>query len=115
MPIDFAKDRADQAFHEPAYLHFVEKRRLDVDLRELRLTVGAQVFVAKTLHDLIVAIEARHHQHLLEQLRRLRQCVELAVMDAGGHQELPRAFRRRFVQDRRLDIDEAVLIEIAPR
>jgi len=45
----------------------------EVDLREFRLTVGAKVFVAEALDDLIVAVEAGDHQELLEELRRLRQ------------------------------------------
>ena len=32
-----------------------------VDLRELRLTVGAQVLVAEAFHDLEVAVESRDH------------------------------------------------------
>ena len=42
---------------------------LDVDLREFRLAICAQIFVAKTSCDLIVTIKARHHEQLLEQLR----------------------------------------------
>ncbi len=65
-----------------ANIELIEKRRLDVDLRELGLAIGAKVLVAEAFDDLIVAVEARHHQHLLEQLRRLRQRVELSVVDA---------------------------------
>ena len=60
---------ADQAFHQLHDLFLVEERRLDVQLREFRLPVGAQVLVAEAAHDLVVAIEARHHQQLLEDLR----------------------------------------------
>jgi hypothetical protein len=35
-------------------------------LGEFGLPVGAQVFVAKTPGNLIITIEARHHQQLLE-------------------------------------------------
>ena len=61
-----------------------EERGLDIDLRELGLAVGAQVFVAEALGDLVVAVEARHHQQLLEQLGRLRQREEHAVVHAAG-------------------------------
>ena len=47
----------------------VQKRGLDIDLGELGLAIRAQIFIAKTLRDLIVAIETRDHQQLLEQLR----------------------------------------------
>ena len=107
--------RADEAFHDLADLELVQERRLDVDLRELRLAVGAQVLVAEALDDLVVAVEARHHQHLLEELRRLRQRVEHAVMDPRRHEELARAFGRRLVEDRRLDVDEAVRVEVLAR
>jgi hypothetical protein len=49
-----------------------------IDLGELGLAVGAQVLVAEAAHDLVVAVEAGNHQQLFEQLRRLRQGVELA-------------------------------------
>src|SRR5688572_9362780 len=39
---------------------------LAIDLGELGLAVGAQVLIAKALHDLQIAIEAGYHQQLLE-------------------------------------------------
>ena len=42
---------------------------LRIELHELVLPVGPEVLVAKTAGDLVVAIDARHHQQLLEQLR----------------------------------------------
>ena len=66
-----------------ADLLLVEERGLDVDLRELGLAVGAQVLVAEALGDLVVAVEAGDHQQLLEQLRRLRQREEHAVVHAA--------------------------------
>ena len=89
------------------------ERHLDVHLRELGLTIGAQVLVAEALADLHVAVHARDHQDLLEQLRRLRQREELAGMHAARHQVVARAFRRGLRQDRRLDLEEAVLVEVA--
>ena len=47
------------------------KRHLEVDLRELVLAVGAQVFVAEAARELVVLLEPRDHQDLLEELRRL--------------------------------------------
>ena len=107
----FREHRAEEVLHELADFELGEERRLDVDLRELGLPIGTQVLVAKTLDDLVVAVEARDHQHLLEKLRRLRQCVELAVMNARRHQELACAFGRGLVQHRGLDVDEPVRIE----
>jgi hypothetical protein len=38
-------------------------------------TIGARILVAKTWRDLEIAIEAQHHDELLELLRRLRRVV----------------------------------------
>jgi hypothetical protein len=65
-------------------LVLVQERGLDIDLGEFRLAVGAQVFVAEALGDLVVAVEAGHHQQLLEQLRRLRQRKELPGCTRDG-------------------------------
>ena len=91
---------------------WLEEGGLDVQLREFRLAVGAQVLVAEAAHDLVVAVEAGHHQQLLEDLRRLRQREELAGVRAARHQVIARAFRRRLGEHRRLDVDEAVLIHV---
>ena len=88
----------------------VDERHLDVELVELaRRAVGARVLVAEAGRDLEVAVEARHHQQLLELLRRLRQRVELAGMNAARHQVVARALGRARGQDRRLELDEALL------
>src|SRR5260221_5599450 len=68
-----------------------------------RRAVGARGFVAKTRRDLEIAVEPRHHDELLELLRRLRQGVELSGMQARRHEKVARAFRRRGGQDRRLE------------
>src|SRR5204863_6052620 len=75
--------------------------------------VGARVLVAKAWRDLEVAVEARDHGELLELLRRLRQRVELAGMQARRHQEVARAFRRGRGQDRRLELEETLLLHAA--
>ena len=89
------------------------ERDLEVDLRELRLPIGAQVLVAEALGDLEVAVHAGDHQDLLEDLRRLRQREELARVDAARHEIVARPFRRRLREDRRLDLEEALLVEVA--
>ena len=62
----------------------VHERHLDVDLRELGLAIDAQVLVAEALHDLEVAVEAGHHEELLEELRALGERVELARRSCGA-------------------------------
>ena len=88
----------------------VDERHLDVELVELAgRPVGARVLVAEAGRDLEVAIEARHHQQLLELLRRLRQRVELARVQAARHEVVARALRRARRENRRLELEEALL------
>ena len=47
----------------------VDEGHLDVELRELRLAVGAQVLVAHAVRELEVPVEAGDHGKLLVQLR----------------------------------------------
>ena len=68
---------------------------LDVELGELGLAVGPQVLVAEAADDLVVALQAAHHQELLEELRALGQRVPGAALQAARHQEVARALGRR--------------------
>ena len=77
----------------------VDERHLQVELRELRLAVGPQVFVAEAAGDLHVAVVAGDHQDLLVELRRLRQGVERAVVHAAGHQVVAGPFGRAAAED----------------
>ena len=87
-----------------------DEGHLEVELVELAgRAVGAGVLVAEAGRDLEVAVEAGHHQELLELLRRLRQRVELAGVHAARHQVVARALRRARGQDRRLELGEARL------
>ncbi len=49
-----------------------------VDLSELGLAVGSQVFVAEAFYNLEVSVHARNHEKLLQGLRRLGQGIELS-------------------------------------
>src|SRR3989344_1552364 len=109
----FLEQLADHPFGDTDDVRLVEEAGLDIDLGEFGLTISSQVFVAETLGDLIVAIEAGHHEQLLEQLRRLRQGKEIAGMGATRHQIVTRTLRRRTAKDRRFDMEEAVLVEVA--
>ncbi|MNH71776.1 hypothetical protein D3C73_239280 [compost metagenome] len=109
----FLEQVADHLLGQAHDLFFIEEAGLDVDLGEFRLTVGTQVFVTEALGDLVVTVEAGHHQQLLEQLRRLRQGEERTGMSTARHQVVARAFRGSTGQDRRLDVEEAVLVQEA--
>jgi len=86
-----------------------DERHFHVELIELAgRAVGARVLVAEARRDLEIAVKAGHHQQLLEELRCLRQRVELAVVNAARHQIVACALRRAARQDRRLVFVEAV-------
>ena len=103
----FSVNVGQQPFDHGQHILAVDKAHLHVELGELRLAVGALVFIAEAARDLEITLDAGHHQQLLELLRALRQGVELARMHAAGHQILARAFGRALEQNRRLDFEEA--------
>jgi len=69
----------------------VEGSSSPVDLGKLRLAVRPQVFVAKAPYDLEVFIEARNHQDLFEELRRLGQRIKRSRIYAAWNQVVARA------------------------
>ena len=101
----------DHAFEHFADFFLAHERGFDVDLREFRLAIGPQVFIAEAFDDLVIAVVASHHQQLLEELRRLWQRKKAAVVHTARHQVIARAFGCRLAQHRRFDVDEAVGIE----
>jgi hypothetical protein len=104
-------DRAAGRSHGLEHLeHLLDgrERELEVDLRELELAIGALVLVAEAARDLEVAVEARDHQELLHDLRRLWQRVERSGLEPARHQEIARALGRALGEDRRLDLEEAL-------
>ena len=102
----------DHVFEQIADFLFTRKRHFTIDLREFRLAIRSQIFVTKTFRNLVITIETCDHQQLFEQLRRLRQCEKFSRIDAGRHKVIACAFRCRFGQHRRFDIDETVFIQI---
>jgi len=112
---DLFPDAGDQLRMDRDHVVDVHEAHLDVDLREFRLAVGPRVLVAEATDDLEVLVDAADHQDLLEQLRRLRQCVEGVAHQAAGHEEIAGAFRRALSQHRRLDLPETLLVKIAAR
>ncbi len=85
---------------------------LEVDLGELGLAVGAQVLVAEAAGDLEVAVEAGDHEDLLEDLRRLRERVELAGVDAAGDEVVARALGGGAGHEGGFDLEEALGDEV---
>ena len=56
-------------FDERHYVLFGDEAHLKVELCELGLAVGAEVFVAEALRYLHIAVAAADHEELLEELR----------------------------------------------
>ena len=106
-----AEEHAGHLLKQLEHILLVHKRHLAVDLRKLRLAVGAQVLVAEALRYLEVAVEASHHEQLLERLRALRERVELPWVHARRHDKVACALGRGPDEDRRLHLDEVLLVE----
>ena len=107
----FFEDGADQLFHQGADFNFVQEAGFNIHLSEFRLTVSTKVFVTEAFNDLVVAVKACAHQHLFEELRRLRQSIEVAVVNTRGNQIVAGAFRSALGEHRSFDVDEAVLVK----
>ena len=107
-----AKHRANQGLGTVLNISLFYKGQLHIQLGELRLAVGAQIFVTEAARNLVVTIHAGHHQQLLENLRRLRQRVELPRVHPAGHQVIARAFRRGLGQDRCLKLGIARRLQV---
>ena len=111
---EFLEDAAQHRLHRVEHVVLGDEAHFDVELVEFAgRTVGAGVLVAEAGGDLEIAVEARHHDQLLELLRRLRQRIELAGMDAARHQEVARALGRGRREDRRLELEEALVLHAA--
>jgi hypothetical protein len=67
------------------YLLLTHERHLQVKLRELGLAIGSQIFVSEAASYLIVSVEAGDHEHLLEELWALRQCIPVTRCKTGWY------------------------------
>ena len=103
---DLARDLDDHRLDEVHDRGLVDEAHLEVELRELGLPVAAEVLVAEAPRDLVVAVDARDHQELLELLRALGQGVDLAGPEPARDEEVAGTFGRRLHEIGRLDLDE---------
>ena len=92
----------------------LDEGHLDLDLGELGLAVGTEVLVAETARHLVVALDAGHHEELLELLGRLGKGVEHSRMDPRGNEVLARALGGALEEDRGLHIHETLAVEVGP-
>ena len=106
-----AHDRLDRG--EDVFLG--DEAHFEIELIELAgRAVGARILVTEAGRDLEIAVEAGDHDQLLELLRGLRQRVEFARMQARRHEKVARAFGRRGGEDRRLELEKALLLHPPP-
>ena len=110
----FFEHRAEHIFGNVEHIIAGDKAHFNIDLRELRLAVAARVFITVAAGNLKIAVKTGDHQYLLVQLRGLRQRIELARIEAGRHQIVARALRRRFNKGRRFNFQEVPRCEVLP-
>ena len=96
---------------ELEHIFLFHERHLTVDLRELGLTVCAQVLITETLGNLEVTVETTDHQQLLQGLGRLRQCIELSWVHTRRHHKVTGTLWGRTNQNRRFYLDEVLAIQ----
>ena len=106
-----AEDTLEHRFDEMEKVVRLHEGSLDINLRELRLAVGAQILVAETTGDLEVLVDTADHQHLLILLGCLRKRVEAPGRHARRDQEVARTLRGALGKDRGLDLPEPLGVE----
>ena len=104
----------DHSLHHILEVLHVHERHLEVQLGELRLTVLTGILITEAPGDLIVAIHTGDHQHLLEELRGLGKRVECSGVYPGGDNIIPGALGSGFSENRCLDLEETILIQVLP-
>ena len=105
------QDLRHDVFHHLQHVIAPHVAHLDVHLGELGLTVGTQVLVAEAARDLVVALHAGAHEHLLELLRALGQRVELAGIRTAGDDVVAGSLRRGVGQNGRLHLKESAFVQ----
>ena len=105
------KDGANHALEQAADFFFAKEGSFNINLGKFWLAVGTQIFVAEAFGDLVVAVVASNHQHLLVDLGRLGQGEEMPVVYAAGHEVVARAFGGGFAQHGGFNVDKAIGIE----
>ena len=109
-----APDLGHQLLGQREHVLLLDEAHLEVELRELERAVGALRLVPPAARDLVVAVEAAAHQQLLVELRALRQRVERPRLEPERDHEVAGALGRRARHRRRLDVEEAALVQEAP-
>ena len=104
----------DRGLHHVEHVLAVDECHLEVELTELELPVGSQVFVPPARRDLVVAVDPADHEELLVELRRLRQHEEAARLQTNRDEEIACALWRPPCKARRPYVDETLLLHRTP-
>jgi len=99
-------------FESAEDIFLVHKGHFAVDLGEFGLPVGPEVFIPETFYNLKIAVISGNHQKLLENLRTLRQGVELMRIHTGRNYEIAGTFRSGFDKHWRLNFNKLLIIKI---
>ena len=91
-----------------------DKGHLHINLGELRLAIGPQVFITEALDDLKIAVKPGDHQELLKQLGGLGQCIEATRIHAAGNEIIPRPFGGAAGEEGGFDLHKAMRGKIVP-
>jgi hypothetical protein len=67
--VHLVPEPTDDRLADVHHVALVDKGHLDVELGELRLPIGPEVFVTEAPDHLVVPLHASDHEQLLEQLR----------------------------------------------
>ena len=103
---------AEEAFGDGEDGFLLGEGHFEVDLGELGLAVGAEVFVAEAAGDLEVAVEAGDHEDLFEDLGGLGEGEELAGVDARGDEVVAGALGGGAGHAGGFDFEEALFGEV---
>ena len=106
------KNLTHHAFHHGQDGLLVDEGHLDVQLGKLRLAVSAQILIPEAAHNLEILLHAGQHENLLVNLRRLRQGIELARIQAARHQKVTGTLRSGLAEHRSLNLQKAVPVKV---
>ena len=106
------KNLTHHAFHHGQDGLLVDEGHLNIQLGKLRLAVSTQILIAEAADNLEILLHAGEHQNLLVNLRRLRQGIELARIQAARHQKVTGTLRGGLAEHRSLNLQKAVPVKV---
>ena len=107
-------DELDQVLHAVHRVLVVGVRLVPLEHRELGVVLEVDALVAEVLADLVDALEPADDQPLEVELGRDAQVEVLVELVVVRDERLCERAAVARLQDRRLDLEEALLVEEAP-